>query len=304
MSGSPVTPDDTGRRRCVRCGGEYDAPDWHCPRCGFQPSEKDGALLFAPELQGGDEGYDVGLHTETLPLQAGHFWFRGRNRYVRWLLRRFAPPSPGRYFEIGCSNGFMLATALAALPEWRLEGAEMSLAAAAIARQRLNHRVEVHQMDATNLPFVERFDMVAAFDVLEHLDDDAAALGELHRALKEDGVLLLTVPQHRFLWSAFDEVQKHRRRYDGAEIRRRVEQAGFEVLFSSSYTSLILPLLYLSRRFGDREQSSAGRELHVNRVVNGVLDGVMALEYGLVRLGVRFPFGGSRLMVAKRRDAK
>lgn len=61
------------------------------------------------------------------------------------------------------------------------------------------------QMDACDNPFVAEFDAIGAFDVLEHIPLDALALGQIHAALKPGGVLLLTVPQHAWLWSASDD---------------------------------------------------------------------------------------------------
>ena len=90
-------------------------------------------------------------------------------------------------------------------------------------------------MDARRIPFEREFDVVGAFDVLEHIVEDEDVLGQMFKATRPGGGLLVTVPQHPFLWSASDEHAMHQRRYSRAELRRKVER-----LVSRSSESLLL----------------------------------------------------------------
>lgn len=84
--------------------------------------------------------------------------------------------------------------------------------------------------DIRALPFADaRFDLVAAFDVIEHVEDDRRAFGELARVLKPGGVLLCAVPLHAAQWTSFDACVGHARRYAPEELRARLAEHGFEI---------------------------------------------------------------------------
>ena len=109
-------------------------------------------------------------------------------------------------------------------------------------------------MDARRIPFECEFDVVGAFDVLEHLVEDESALAQMFNAARPGGGLLVTVPQQRYLWSASDEYAMHQRRYSRAELRAKVESAGFQIERITSFNSLLLPLMILSRMQQKRHQ--------------------------------------------------
>src|SRR5262249_61641287 len=104
-------------------------------------------------------------------------------------------------------------------PKPRLVGSEIFLDGLAFAKARLPG-IEFYQMDARSISFVPEFDVVGAFDVLEHLVEDNRALAQMFNAARPGGGLLVTVPQQRYLWSASDEHAMHQRRYSSAELRK------------------------------------------------------------------------------------
>ena len=93
----------------------------------------------------------------------------------------------------------------------------------------------------TKYSYAAEFDAIGAFDVLEHIVDDEMVLRETNKALKSGGGLLLTVPQHQFLWSAADESARHVRRYSSRDLREKVERAGFKVIRMTSFVSFCYP---------------------------------------------------------------
>jgi SAM-dependent methyltransferase len=157
------------------------------------------------------------------------------------------------------------------------------------------------QMDARRIPYADEFDVIGAFDVLEHIAEDETVLAQLHRALKPGGGLLITVPQHPRLWSSADQFACHVRRYTASEIHSKVEQAGFEIVRSTSFVSLLLPAMLASRRRGrDSGGFDPRDEFRIGRAANRALEEIMRIERLLIRMGVSFPVGGSRLIVTRR----
>lgn len=285
-------------KRCPECSTAHDTADWHCPGCGYVPGRQEGVPVLAPELARGGAGYQPEAYAELAVLEAGNFWFRARNRLIVWVLRRHFPQLR-RYLEIGCGTGFVLAGVADAFPQARLTGSEVFSAGLPYAAGRVE-KAELLQMDARRIPYVDEFDVIGAFDVLEHIDEDEAVLGEMSRALRPGGGIIITVPQHPWLWSRQDEYACHVRRYRSGELREKVQRAGFRVEMQTSFVSLLLPAM-LASRFAQRSapaDSGAMAELRLPRPLNLAFSAVMSLERWLIRAGVRFPAGGSLLLVA------
>ncbi len=288
-------------RVCPRCEAEIRAANWHCDHCGHQPREIDGFPAFAPDLAVDNKGYDDRYFADLYRLEAGNYWFRARNALLGWALGHF--PQAREYLEIGCGTGYVLSGVAAMRPQLNLYASEISSRGLPFAASRVP-RAALFQMDARAIPFVGHFDIIGMFDVLEHIEDDERVLAQAARALRPGGGLLITVPQHRFLWSLYDEHAHHVRRYEAAEIADKVTRAGFRIIMTTSFVSLLLPLLALSRRArpAPRGDYDVLAELRVGRFTNLVLESALAFERRLIRLGVRFPAGGSRLLLAQRID--
>ena len=290
-------------RRCLRCSNEFTSPDWQCPSCGWQPDAHGPFPLFAPKLVGDEAGYDPSLFASLAKLESDSFWFRGRNALLVWALRKHAPGAAS-FMEIGCGNGFVLQGVGRASPALRLTGADGSAEGLAFAADRLP-QAEFMQVDARDIPFAAEFDVVGAFDVIEHIEEDEVALGQLCNALKPGGLLMLTVPQHPSLWSKVDEKARHVRRYRSRELKEKVERSGLEPIYTTSFVTALLPVMWLSRRLkrGERgAESDALEELRMNPALNTVFEWCLRGELWLIRLGLSFPIGGSRLLLAKRAD--
>jgi len=298
------------RRICPHCGAAEAIGDaqpvwpvgWSCRACGHAIAGRDGLPLLSPELADQASGMDLTLFEPLAQWEDGNFWFVPRNRLITALLGRYFPDAES-VMEVGCGNGFVL-SAIAGVKPWRrLVASELHPAGLATARARLGGRAEFVQMDARVIPASATFDVIGAFDVLEHIEDDAAVLASMHRALRAGGGILLSVPQHPWLWSATDEAACHVRRYARGELEQKVRAVGFRVLFSGSYTALLLPLMLASRRSGAAKADSLRREFELPRAANSVLRAVLQFEVTLTLAGVRFPAGGSRVVVAAKDGA-
>ena len=243
-----------------------------------------------PAMQG-SIGYDASRFAAIAAVEERHFWFRSRSRLIVWALRRHFPRARSM-LEIGCGTGNVLA-ALQQSGIERLVGSEAHAEGLAFAARRAPG-AELMQMDARRIPFRGEFDVLGAFDVIEHIEEDEQVLREMFAACRPGGGVMLTVPQHAWLWSKRDEIAQHRRRYNRRELLAKLAAAGFQRPWVTSFVSLLLPLMALSRR--RKDVSSA--ELEVGAAANQVLGAVMALERGVIRAGVSLPAGGSLLAVA------
>jgi SAM-dependent methyltransferase len=274
--------------------------EWRCAACGEQPALERGFTLLAPAIDDRD-GFEPDAFSQLSELEAQHFWFRARNQLICSLIRRYAPAATS-LFEVGCGTGFVLQGIHGAFPGLRLGGGEPSLAGLEVARQRVPG-AQLLQLDAAQLPFDAEWDVVGAFDVLEHLDDDATAIAEIARAVVPSGTVVLTVPQHPWLWSADDEYGRHRRRYRRSELVGRVQAAGLEVVRVTSWMSSLLPLIAISRRRPARGEFDPAHELRQGRLTRTVLERVLQGEQALIDRGVSFPAGSSLVVVARRLPA-
>jgi SAM-dependent methyltransferase len=276
--------------------------DVHCPQCQTLPTYIDGFLAFAPALTSAQEGYRTEFYGEYAHLEERHFWFSVRCQLIVWALQKYCS-SLASFFEVGCGTGYVLQSIGRAFPQAKLYGSEMLTTGLRFAASRLPSATFI-QMDARQIPYVNEFDAIGAFDVLEHIEEDDVALKQAHGALKNEGILVLTVPQHAWLWSSIDQYSCHVRRYSAKELHSKVEAAGFEILRSTSFVSLLLPAMLLSR--ASKQDSTIAidpmAELKIPSIVNRTLRMLMSLEAWLIRCGISFPLGGSRLVVARKKS--
>jgi SAM-dependent methyltransferase len=285
---------------CPACGGQFEADDFCCPACGHSPEVRDGHPTFAPELAAGYDGFKAGFFASLAELEEGNFWFESRNRLLTWALGRYFPNTES-FLEIGCGTGFALSGIRREFQDIKLFGSDIFSEGFAYAKDRVPEAT-FFQMDAHQIPFEDEFDVIGAFDVLEHIKDDEAVLKQMYQACKHKGGIILTVPQHAFLWSYMDEYSCHVRRYRARELKMKVERAGFKVLRMTSFVSILLPLMIISRlkkRQPDPEFDPAS-ELRISGLINTILERVIDLERSMIRLGLSFPAGGSLLLIARK----
>lgn len=285
-------------KNCVRCQADFVASDWLCPACAHLPASVDGIPLLAPALAEGGAGFPLEAFEILAALEAQNFWFRSRNKLIVWALKRHFPAMQ-RYLEIGCGTGYVLAGVAQAYPAARLVGSEIFSAGLPYAASRVK-TAELLQMDARQIPYVDEFDAMGAFDVLEHIEEDEQVLAAMWRALRPGGGIVITVPQHPWLWSSADTHACHVRRYKVGELREKVQRAGFTLAYETSFVSLLLPAM-LASRLGKQRKNAGEADLSELRLpgwLNQVFETTMNLERQLIRVGLRFGLGGSRLLIA------
>ena len=286
-------------KRCPVCSSRHNARDWTCPNCGAFPESVDGVLTFGVGQGTATLVHDAEYLRERLvDAEQWHFWFQARRRLVLWAIERFFAGSSS-LLDIGCGTGFILEGIRARHPGMALAGCDVSRDALMLTRERMPDAF-VFQALAARLPFEREFDVVTALDVLEHIDDDREALTAVLRAVRPGGGVVLTVPQHRWLWSAVDDFSCHRRRYTRADLVEKIRTSGFEVCRATSCFATTLPLVIGSRFRSALGTFDPARELQIPRTLNSLLNGLVECEWMAIRLGVSLPVGGSLLIVARR----
>ncbi|TWD81979.1 2-polyprenyl-3-methyl-5-hydroxy-6-metoxy-1,4-benzoquinol methylase [Kribbella amoyensis] len=243
-------------------------------------------------------GYDPEKFERLFALDAGSFWFRARSDLIGWALDRNFPAARS-FLELGCGNGYVIDRVRRDHPDWRLVGTELFEEGLANARIRMPEGVELRQLDATENPYDAEFDVAGAFDVIEHIEDAPAVLAGMFASVRPGGGVLITVPQHKWLWSKADVAAHHVKRYTRRELIGELQDAGFEVLRVTSFVSLLLPAMMASRLV-KRDAADVEGELDMAAPLNTACYQVMRAEGALIRAGLNLPAGGSLLAVARR----
>jgi len=287
--------------RCLECSTEFAGPGWTCPHCSHKPVINGNIPSFAPDLAIAGTDFDPHSHHLLDQAQEHSFWFRSRNRLIADLARRWFPQAK-TVLEIGCGTGYVLAGLRKVLPQAHFAGSEITAVGLGYAEHRLGADVSLFQMDANAIPFSNEFDLIAACDVLEHVDGDVNALAEILRALKPGGGAILTVPQHPLLWSQADVLACHKRRYRRGELAEKCRQVGFEITVNTSFVFGLLPLMAAQRLLRGRKKDYAlDSELSMPNWLDRLLFLILDTERRCIRIGARFPIGGSRVVVAFKR---
>ncbi len=195
----------------------------------------------------------------------------------------------------------MLAGLREALPKARVAGGEIYTNGLEYAAKRLGSNVDLYQMDAEAIPFSGEFDLIVACDVLEHVEADEHVLREMYRALKPGGGILVSAPQHPFLWSRVDEIARHKRRYRRTELQEKCLRAGFKVVEQTSFVFTLLPLMVTQRLTAAKRANYNWQvEMTIPYWLDRLFQGALEVERALIARGLSFPLGGSRIVIALR----
>lgn len=226
------------------------------------------------------------LARELSEVEARHFWFQARRRLIADIVARHFR-NAAQAIDVGCGTGFVLEGIRATQAGCRLVGCDVYPPLLAVAARR---GIPVVLASSEQLPFGPRSDLALALDVIEHIDDDVRALASMRSVIREGGSLVITVPQHKWLWSEVDVFSCHRRRYTRRTLEAAVRAAGFRVERVTSIFAATLPLMLLSR-LRQRKTFDVNREFQIPAPLNAALRFVTEIEWTAIRAGVRLPAG-------------
>lgn len=240
------------------------------------------------------------VYERHLHLDRHHFWRIAKRSLILQMLEAYLPSSRDlRILDVGSATSQILLD----LQEFGdLTAVEPSKEAIEMTQKLLGIAM-VQGFLPRDLPD-GRFDLITLFDVLEHVDDDKGAVKELACRLKDEGILICTVPAYKWLWSSHDVVLHHHRRYTNRQLRSLLCSSGFRICRITYYTSLLFPFL-CAQRFIWNFNEWKGKNDHTYKVnvpispVNSILGYVMVLERFIMRY-INLPFGSALIVVARK----
>jgi SAM-dependent methyltransferase len=288
---------------CPECGHGIDlvSNGLHCSVCDRIYKVQEGVPCF------------VELDPSALPFREEYFefWFERENKHfwhiarkeiigdmiARYLSKEYGPLNKVLGLEIGIGNGNVSTELIR--KGIQMEGADLFYSSLQYCRKRLD--IPLYQTDLLKLPFREKYDLIGIYDIIEHIEDDRLALQNIYQALKPGGTLNVTVPACRFLWSQFDEMD-HKRRYTKAELKEKLEAAGFKVRRISFFMFILFPIVYLVRKIQTYPKDTQLKHVHevqVVPVINGLFLALFRFEKTLLR-AFNLPIGSSLIAVAQK----
>ncbi|MDB5677438.1 class I SAM-dependent methyltransferase [Sphingomonas bacterium] len=209
-----------------------------------------------------------------------HWWYTARRDILHdYIAREAGLPKDARILEIGCGTGHNLAM-LAQFGS--VDAIEIDPAARDIASKRLGKPVGDAPLPA--LTGIERgaYDMIAVLDVVEHIEDDVAALKAMKECLKPGGKILIAVPAHQWMWSAHDVVNHHHRRYSKATLKAAIDAAGLAPKKLGYFNSLLFPLAAAARVAGRMTGRDDSDDSPPAKPLNKLFEAIFRLERHLV----------------------
>jgi len=188
---------------------------------------------------------DRSVYDSMAEIDERHWWYVARRKVLAELIRRkVRPPKDAKLLEIGCGTGHNLKM----LGEFgSVDGLEIDEAARSFAEKRVGQEIFSSPLpELAGIP-EHHYDVVGAFDVIEHIADDVGAVASIARLLKPSGKLVMTVPAHQWMWSAHDVVNHHQRRYSKASLKRLIDGSPLKLETMGYFNSLLFPVAVAER---------------------------------------------------------
>jgi SAM-dependent methyltransferase len=239
-----------------------------------------------------DRDYELQTHQ----AEDRHWWYRGRRTVLAGAIAGLELPARPRILDAGCGSGRNMVD-LARLGD--VTGVELSQTSVQLARARGVGEVIAGSVLA--MPFADAsFDLAVSLDVIEHLQDDLAALVEIRRVVAPGGWLMVTVPAYQWLWSGHDVINHHHRRYTRRSLHAVAQRAGWRQVRATYFNSLLLPVAIMLRVLDRLSSKTTESSLDLwvpPEALNRLLERPLAMEAALVARGGRIPAGLSLLAV-------
>ena len=285
---------------CPKCKSELKkaTESYLCNSCGFRANIVNGVIYFKPEIDETFESYDPNALDVFYRYEKEHFWFKIRRNFILKIFGKYIKKS-SLVMEVGTGTGNIAR---------ELKNNGFDVVISDVHKQFLdfekNKIIEKrYQFDVNESPFVDHFDAIGMFDVLEHIEEDEQVLKNIRKMLKKEGRIIITVPAHSWLWNKYD--YSHKRRYDLNRIRKIFKNSGFDMIEAKHFFVSIVPLLLiraLIKRDNDNKDSAddlAEQQMSINPIINKILYSILSLECKLIA-NISPKIGGSIVVIAQK----
>ncbi len=241
---------------------------------------------------------DKSVYLRMAEQDAEHWWFVARRRILQDQIASLQLPQGARILEAGCGPGGNLAM----LSEFgKLDAFELDEDARQIASAKSGIEVRSGALPGDIGYQPGSFDLIAALDVIEHIEADLESVQALAKLLRPGARLIITVPAYRWLWSEHDDRHHHKRRYTRPAVRKLTEEAGLVVEKCSHFNTILFPMI-AGIRLLKKLSNTAGKP--DDDMPSPFMNAVLGRIFGAERFALRhisLPFGVSILCIARRR---
>lgn len=231
-------------------------------------------------------------------IQKQHWWFVTKKDIILDTISRHHDLQPSSMIlDIGCGSGLMLN----ALEDIGLtSGMDMSSEAIQFSKEIFAGPVKQGSLP-NQVPYpASTFELITALDVIEHIYDDVGSLEAIKSLLRPSGKAIITVPAYMFLWSQFDEMNEHKRRYTLNELQQKLIKAGFHIERISYFNTLLFPIVYVVRKLNNILGRDGASDVDMpGKLANSFLKAIFGLEKFLLRF-CKLPFGVSIIAVVSK----
>lgn len=240
------------------------------------------------------------LYKEHFELEKKHWWFISKNKIIMSFVRKNLPrKSNPKILDAGCGPGPMLndLSKLGSL-------SAMDYSQDAIEFCKTKNTCDLRQGSfPDNVPFEKnQFDLIVCLDVIEHIDDDRNSVKALHDLLVNDGKMIITVPALMCLWSRWDDLNAHKRRYNIQNFKEVLSVNNFEIEKISYYNSFLFPIVFVVRWFNEtfNKNSKSSDTDMPSPLANYILTKIFSFEEVVLRYS-NFPIGVSLIAVVRKK---
>jgi len=259
----------------------------------------------------GQPGYNPKHYEDLIAVEDKHFWFRVRNQILSNLLRQISDQlKPGfSILEVGCGTGNVLRYIERVCDPGKALGMDLFFEGLQYARKRV--ACSLIQGDILHSCFRKCFEVICLFDVLEHIENDEDILKRIHDITTVNGFLVITVPAYPSLWSSYDVVAHHVRRYTLSGLREKVIRSGYRIEYMTHFFTFLWPFIKLIRSMESWANcKKTNVEIFQSRQFNGgslimpalheIIYRILAVEGYLIARRKKLLLGTSLLVVARR----
>ncbi len=236
------------------------------------------------------------LYSDLYELEEKHWWHKAKRETSLYLINKFLKSNYNKILDVGCGTGKNIESMAGFGKVWGIDIEKESIK---YCKFRGLKEIKIVSSDKTGFQS-SFFDLVTLLDVLEHTEEEKT-LKELKRILKKDGLVLITVPAYLWLWSRWDEVLHHKRRYTQKSLIRILEKNGFKILeISYMHPHLVIPVFiirFIRSKLLDKKQYNSDFRIN-NQFLNFFMYSLAKFQLKFMRI-TSIPFGTSLICLAK-----